>query len=447
MADTPVKKLHIVTHGCQMNEYDSSRMGDLLGDSHQMVQTDDPNEADVLLLNTCSIREKAEDKVFHQLGRWKKLKDKNPALIIGVGGCVASQEGETIARRAPHVDLIFGPQTLHRLPDMMQQRQAGNSAVVDVSFPEIEKFDQLPLPEADGVSAYVSIMEGCSKYCSFCVVPYTRGEEVSRGCADILAEVAHLASQGVREVNLLGQNVNAFRGEMPGRDSLCDLAELITYVAQIDGIDRIRFTTSHPMEFSQSLIDVYAEVPELVNHLHLPVQSGSDRILSAMKRGHTWLEYKSIIRKIRAIRPDISLSSDFIIGFPGETEADFADTMKLIESIGFDHSYSFVYSARPGTPAADFADTTSAETKKQRLKILQDRIIQQTMAISRRMVGSTQRVLVSGISRKDPGQLQGRTENNRVVNFTCSDHQLIGQFVDVVISEALPNSLRGTLID
>ncbi len=447
MTDTPVKKLHIVTHGCQMNEYDSSRMSDLLGDSHQMVKTDDPNEADVLLLNTCSIREKAEDKVFHQLGRWKKLKDKNPALIIGVGGCVASQEGESIARRAPHVDLIFGPQTLHRLPDMMQQRQAGNSAVVDVSFPEIEKFDELPMPEADGVSAYVSIMEGCSKYCTFCVVPYTRGEEVSRGCADILAEVAHLASQGVREVNLLGQNVNAFRGEMPGRDSLCDLAELITYVAQIDGIDRIRFTTSHPMEFSQSLIDVYAEVPELVNHLHLPVQSGSDRILSAMKRGHTWLEYKSIIRKLRAIRPDISLSSDFIIGFPGETETDFADTMKLIESVGFDHSFSFVYSARPGTPAADFADTTSAEVKKQRLKILQDRIIQQAMAISRRMVGSTQRILVSGISRKDPGQLQGRTENNRVVNFSCSDHQLIGQFVDVEISEALPNSLRGKLID
>jgi len=447
MADTPIKKLHIVTHGCQMNEYDSARMGDLLGESHQMVQTDDPKEADVLLLNTCSIREKAEDKVFHQLGRWKKLKEANPDLIIGVGGCVASQEGDTIARRAPHVDLIFGPQTLHRLPDMMQQRQQGNSAVIDVSFPEIEKFDQLPLPEADGVSAYVSIMEGCSKYCSFCVVPYTRGEEVSRPTADILAEVAHLASQGVREVNLLGQNVNAFRGEMPGRDSLCDLAELITYVAQIDGIDRIRFTTSHPMEFSQSLIDVYGEVPELVNHLHLPVQSGSDRILSAMKRGHTWLEYKSIIRKIRAIRPDISLSSDFIIGFPGETEADFADTMKLIEGIGFDHSFSFVYSARPGTPAADFADTTPEETKKQRLKILQDRIIQQAMAISRRMVGTTQRVLVSGISRKDPGQLQGRTENNRVVNFTCSDQQQIGQFVDVEITEALPNSLRGALID
>ena len=447
MADTPIKKLHIVTHGCQMNEYDSARMGDLLGDSHQMVQTDDPKEADVLLLNTCSIREKAEDKVFHQLGRWKKLKEAKPELIIGVGGCVASQEGDTIARRAPHVDLIFGPQTLHRLPDMMQQRQQGNSAVIDVSFPEIEKFDQLPLPEADGVSAYVSIMEGCSKYCSFCVVPYTRGEEVSRPTADILGEVAHLASQGVREVNLLGQNVNAFRGEMPGRDSLCDLAELITYVAQIDGIDRIRFTTSHPMEFSQSLIDVYGEVPELVNHLHLPVQSGSDRILSAMKRGHTWLEYKSIIRKIRAIRPDISLSSDFIIGFPGETEADFADTMKLIEGIGFDHSFSFVYSARPGTPAADFADTTPEETKKQRLKILQDRIIQQAMAISRRMVGTTQRVLVSGISRKDPGQLQGRTENNRVVNFTCGDQQVIGQFVDVEISEALPNSLRGALID
>ncbi len=447
MADTPIKKLHIVTHGCQMNEYDSARMGDLLGDSHQMVQTDDPKEADVLLLNTCSIREKAEDKVFHQLGRWKKLKEAKPELIIGVGGCVASQEGDTIARRAPHVDLIFGPQTLHRLPDMMQQRQQGNSAVIDVSFPEIEKFDQLPLPEADGVSAYVSIMEGCSKYCTFCVVPYTRGEEVSRPTADILGEVAHLASQGVREVNLLGQNVNAFRGEMPGRDSLCDLAELITYVSQIDGIDRIRFTTSHPMEFSQSLIDVYAEVPELVNHLHLPVQSGSDRILSAMKRGHTWLEYKSIIRKIRAIRPDISLSSDFIIGFPGETEADFADTMKLIEGIGFDHSFSFVYSARPGTPAADFADTTPEETKKQRLKILQDRIIQQAMAISRRMVGTTQRVLVSGISRKDPGQLQGRTENNRVVNFTCGDQQVIGQFVDVEISEALPNSLRGTLID
>ena len=445
MADTPVKKLHIVTHGCQMNEYDSARMRDLLGDSHQMVQTDDPADADVLLLNTCSIREKAEDKVFHQLGRWKKLKEAKPDLIIGVGGCVASQEGETIARRAPHVDLIFGPQTLHRLPDMMAQRQQGNSAVIDISFPEIEKFDQLPMPEADGVSAYVSIMEGCSKYCSFCVVPYTRGEEVSRGSADILAEVAHLANQGVREVNLLGQNVNAFRGEMPGRDSLCDLAELITYVAQIDGIDRIRFTTSHPMEFSQSLIEVYAEVPELVNHLHLPVQSGSDRILSAMKRGHTWLEYKSIIRKLRAIRPDISVSSDFIIGFPGESEADFAATMKLIEDIGFDHSFSFVYSPRPGTPAADFADDTDAATKKQRLKILQERIIQQTMAISRRMVGTTQRVLVSGISRKDPGQLQGRTENNRVVNFTCSDHQLIGEFADVEISEALPNSLRGTL--
>lgn len=445
MTDTPVKKLHIVTHGCQMNEYDSARMGDLLGESHQMVRTDDPAEADVLLLNTCSIREKAEDKVYHQLGRWKRYKDSNPNLIIGVGGCVASQEGEAIARRAPHVDLIFGPQTLHRLPEMMKQRRQGNSAVIDISFPEIEKFDNLPQPEADGVSAYVSIMEGCSKYCSFCVVPYTRGEEVSRNSADVLAEIAHLAGQGVREVNLLGQNVNAFRGEMPGRESLCDLAELITYVAQIEGIDRIRFTTSHPMEFSQSLIDVYAEVPELVNHLHLPVQSGSDRILAGMKRGHTGLEYKSIIRKLRAIRPDISLSSDFIIGFPGETDDDFAATMKLIEDISFDTSYSFIYSARPGTPAADFPDATPETVKKQRLKILQTRITQQAMDISRKMVGSTQRLLVSGISRKDPGQLQGRTENNRVVNFSSSDHRLIGQFVDINISEALPNSLRGTL--
>ncbi len=443
--DKSVKKLHIVTHGCQMNEYDSARMRDLLGDSHQMVQTDDPTDADVLLLNTCSIREKAEAKVFHQLGRWKRFKEKNPNLIIGVGGCVASQEGETIAKRAPHVDLIFGPQTLHRLPEMMAQRQKGKSAVIDISFPLIEKFDELPLPEADGVSAFVSIMEGCSKYCSFCVVPYTRGEEVSRACTDILTEIAHLASQGVREVNLLGQNVNAYRGEMPGRDSLCDLAELITYVAQVEGIDRIRFTTSHPMEFSQSLIDVYAEVPELVSHLHLPVQSGSDRILNAMKRGHTWLEYKSIIRKIQAIRPNICLSSDFIIGFPGETEQDFADTMKLIESIGFDHSFSFVYSARPGTPAADLDDSTPEDVKKRRLKILQTRIIQNAMDISRKMVGTQQRLLVSGISRKDPGQLQGRTENNRVVNFSSTDHLLIGQFVDVEITEALPNSLRGTL--
>ncbi len=445
MTDKPVKKLHIVTHGCQMNEYDSARMRDLLGESMQMVATEDPAEADVLLLNTCSIREKAQEKVFHQLGRWKQLKENNPDLIIGVGGCVASQEGDAIARRAPHVDLVFGPQTLHRLPEMMAERkQADGTTIVDISFPEIEKFDQLPQPEADGVSAFVSIMEGCSKYCTFCVVPYTRGEEVSRPAADVLTEVAQLAGQGVREINLLGQNVNAYRGVMPGGD-ICDLAELITYVAKIDGIDRIRYTTSHPVEFSDSLIDVYAEVPELVSHLHLPVQSGSDRILMAMKRNHTALEYKSKIRRLRQIRPDISISSDFIVGFPGETEQDFAATMKLIEDIGFDHSFSFVYSARPGTPAADLPDNTPEEVKKQRLHILQQRINQQTMEISRKMVGNLERVLVTGISKKDPGQLQSRTENNRVVNFPCDDHSLIGEFVDLTITEALPNSLRGKL--
>lgn len=446
MTNTNVKKLHIVTHGCQMNEYDSARMRDLLGDSHQMVTTENPEEADVLLLNTCSIREKAQEKVFHQLGRWKHLKDKNPDLMIGVGGCVASQEGDAIAKRAPFVDLVFGPQTLHRLPEMMnEQKQQDGTTIVDISFPEIEKFDRLPQPDADGVSAFVSIMEGCSKYCTFCVVPYTRGEEVSRPTTDVLAEVAHLASQGVREVNLLGQNVNAYRGEMPD-GHLCDLAELITYVAKIDGIDRIRYTTSHPVEFSDSLIAVYAEVPELVSHLHLPVQSGSDRILAAMKRGHTALEYKSKIRKLREIRPDISLSSDFIIGFPGETEKDFESTMKLIHDIGFDHSFSFIYSARPGTPAADLPDDTPEQLKKQRLQILQDRIYQNAMSISHRMVGNTETVLVTGISKKDPGQLQGRTENNRVVNFSSSNHDLIGSFSQVKITEALPNSLRGILV-
>ena len=444
MSDKPVKKLHIVTHGCQMNEYDSARMRDLLGDSHHMVTTDDPTEADVILLNTCSIREKAQEKVFHQLGRWKPLKEANPDLIIGVGGCVASQEGDAIAKRAPFVDLVFGPQTLHRLPEMMESRQADGTVVVDISFPEIEKFDRLPQPEADGVSAFVSIMEGCSKYCTFCVVPYTRGEEVSRPLADVLAEIQSLADQGVREINLLGQNVNAYRGEMPD-GSICDFAELIPYVADINGIDRIRYTTSHPVEFSDALIAVYAQVPELVSHLHLPVQSGSDRILMAMKRGHTAIEYKSKIRKLRQIRPDISISSDFIIGFPGETEQDFAATMKLIEDIGFDTSFSFVYSARPGTPAADLPDDTPEELKKQRLHILQQRILQFAQDISRKMVGSTQSILVSGISKKDPGQLQGRTENNRVVNFRCDDHSLIGQFVDVRITEALPNSLRGEL--
>ncbi len=449
MSNEPVsKKLHIVTHGCQMNEYDSARMGDLLGASHQVIHTADPAEADILLLNTCSIREKAQEKVFHQLGRWKALKEKNPNIIIGVGGCVASQEGEAIAQRAPYVDLVFGPQTLHRLPHMISEHQRQNGAViVDVSFPEIEKFDQLPLPEADGVSAFVSIMEGCSKYCSFCVVPYTRGEEVSRPLAQVLTEITHLANQGVREVNLLGQNVNAYRGDAGADDgTLCDLAELISYVAQIEGIERIRYTTSHPVEFSDRLIDVYRDVPKLVSHLHLPVQSGSDRILAAMKRGHTVLEYKSKIRRLRQLRPNISISSDFIIGFPGETDADFAATMKLIEDIGFDHSFSFIYSARPGTPAADLPDTLPMDVKKQRLNILQSRITQQAMAISAAMVGSVERVLVSGISKKNPAQLQGRTENNRVVNFTCADHSLIGHFVQVRIDEALPNSLRGQLL-
>lgn len=445
MSKISSKKLHIVTHGCQMNEYDSSRMRDLLGDSHQMVATEDPEEADVLLLNTCSIREKAEDKVYHQLGRWRKLKEKNPNLIIGVGGCVASQEGQAIAKRAPFVDLIFGPQTLHRLPEMMsKKREQSIPTVIDISFPEIEKFDQLPQPDPEGATAFVSIMEGCSKYCTFCVVPYTRGEEISRPVIDVLAEITHLSQQKVREVNLLGQNVNAYRGKMPN-ESICDFAELITYVAGIEGIDRIRYTTSHPVEFSENLISAYAEVPELVNHLHLPVQSGSDRILSAMKRGHTAIEYKSKIRKLRKIRPDISISSDFIVGFPGETESDFKKTMELIHEVGFDQSFSFIYSKRPGTPASDLSDETSEETKKLRLKILQDRINQQAMSISEKMVGKTENILVTGISKKDPSQLQGRTENNRVVNFTSSDGTLIGNFLPVLITGALKNSLAGKI--
>lgn len=443
--ETPTKKLYIKTHGCQMNEYDSSRMRDLLGESHNMVATENPEDADVILINTCSIREKAQEKLFHELGRWKQLKKKNPNLVIGVGGCVASQEGAAIAERAPYVDLIFGPQTLHRLPEMMETKRENGAVVVDISFPEIEKFDRLPQPDADGVSAFVSIIEGCSKYCTFCVVPYTRGEEVSRPVADVLAEIVHLAGQGVREVNLLGQNVNSYRGM--GKDgTVVDLAELITYVAAIDGIDRIRFTTSHPVEFSDALIDVYNEVPELVSHLHLPVQSGSDRILMAMKRGHTALEYKSKLRRLKKIRPNISFSSDFIIGFPGETDADFEATMKLIHDMDFDTSFSFIYSARPGTPAADLPDDTPEDVKKQRLQILQDRIIQQAMAISRRMVGNIERILVTGYSRKDPGQLCGRTENNRVVNFQCDNPDLIGKFADISIEEALPNSLRGILV-
>lgn len=429
-----------------MNEYDSSRMKDLLGESHRLETTDNAEEADVLLLNTCSIREKAQEKVFHQLGRWKQLKEKNPDLIIGVGGCVASQEGEAISDRAPYVDLIFGPQTLHRLPEMIDASKQGQPVVVDVTFPEIEKFDRLPEPKVEGATAFVSVMEGCSKYCTFCVVPYTRGEEVSRPLDDVIAEIAHLASQGVREVNLLGQNVNAYRGATHDGE-VVDFAELITLVAKVPGIDRIRYTTSHPVEFSDALIDVYASVPELVSHLHLPVQSGSDRILAAMKRGHTVLEYKSKLRRLRKIRPDISFSSDFIIGFPGETERDFEATMKLIEDIGFDVSFSFVYSARPGTPAADLPDDTSETVKKQRLSILQTRINQQAQQISRQMVGSEQNILVTGVSKKDPGQLQGRTENNRVVNFQCNDHSIIGQFVTVEIGEALPNSLRGKLVE
>ncbi|NYS61028.1 tRNA (N6-isopentenyl adenosine(37)-C2)-methylthiotransferase MiaB [Vreelandella salicampi] len=439
------KKLFIKTHGCQMNEYDSSRMADLLGESHQMELTDNEQEADVILLNTCSIREKAQEKVFHQLGRWKKLKDANPDLVIGVGGCVASQEGEAIRKRASHVDMVFGPQTLHRVPSMLNARQDNQIAAVDVTFPEIEKFDHLPKPTSDGATAFVSIMEGCSKYCTFCVVPYTRGEEVSRPFEAVMDEVIHLADQGVREINLLGQNVNAYRGENQLGDEI-DLAELIACVAAVEGIDRIRFTTSHPVEFTDSLVDAYADIPELVSHLHLPVQSGSDRILSAMKRGHTADEYIEKMERIRANRPDISFSSDFIIGFPGETEEDFEATMDLIHRIGFDHSFSFVFSARPGTPAASLPDETPESVKKQRLAILQERIVQHTMQISRRMVDTTQRILVTGFSPKDPGQLSGRTENNRVVNFRAANPtELIGYFVDVDITEALPNSLRGEL--
>ncbi len=439
------KKLFIKTHGCQMNEYDSARMADLLGESHQLELTHNEHEADVILLNTCSIREKAQEKVFHQLGRWKKLKAANPDLVIGVGGCVASQEGENIRKRAPHVDMVFGPQTLHRVPDMLNSRAANQISVVDVTFPEIEKFDRLPAPRSEGATAFVSVMEGCSKYCSFCVVPYTRGEEISRPFESVMDEVIHLAEQGVREINLLGQNVNAYRGlNLLGEE--IDLAELIACVAAVDGIDRIRFTTSHPVEFTDSLIDAYAEIPELVSHLHLPVQSGSDRILAAMKRGHNREEYIAKMERIRAIRPDISFSSDFIIGFPGETEEDFADTMDLIQRIGFDHSFSFVYSKRPGTPASSLEDDTPEEVKKQRLAILQTRIIEQATQISRRMVGNVERILVTGFSPKDPGELSGRTENNRVVNFRAPNPiDLIGYFVDVEIVEAYANSLRGEL--
>jgi tRNA-2-methylthio-N6-dimethylallyladenosine synthase len=437
------KKLFIQTFGCQMNEYDSDKMFDVLREARGVELTDKAEDADILLLNTCSVREKAQEKVFHQLGRWRKLKQHNPDLIIGVGGCVASQEGEAISRRAPCVDLVFGPQTLHRLPNMIDQARTSRHAVVDISFPEIEKFDRLPEPRAEGATAFVSIMEGCSKYCTFCVVPYTRGEEISRPFDDVLHEIVQLAEQGVREVNLLGQNVNAYRGVMHDGEN-ADLALLIRYVAAIDGIGRIRYTTSHPVEFSDSLIEVYADVPELVSHLHLPVQSGSDRILGLMKRGHTTFEYKQKIRKLRHIRPDISMSSDFIIGFPDESDEDFEHTMQLINDIDYDHSFSFIYSIRPGTPAAEYDDNIPLQVKKKRLATLQQTINSNAQRFSRQMVGSMQKILVERASRKDAAQMSGRTENNRVVNFTGTQ-ELIGQFVNVTITEALPNSLRGVL--
>lgn len=438
-------KVYIQTHGCQMNEYDSSKMAEVLMASHHLVKTCNPEEADVLLLNTCSIREKAQEKVFSELGRWRRLKIKKPHLIIGVGGCVASQEGAAILKRAPFVDLIFGPQTIHRLSDMLTECKTRHKPVVDITFPEIEKFDRLPEPRAEGPTAFVTIMEGCSKYCSFCVVPYTRGEEISRPLDDVIAEISSLTMQGVKEVTLLGQNVNDYRG--PTFEGItADLATLIEYVAAIDGIERIRFTTSHPVAFSHSLIQAFADVPQLANHLHLPVQSGSDRILAAMKRGYTCLEYKAKIRKLRKVRPNISLSSDFIVGFPGETEQDFEDTMNLIHDIGFDHSFSFIYSPRPGTPASQLPDDTPLEVKKQRLTILQNRINLHAQKISHDMVGTTQKILVVGPAVKTPKQMSGRTENNRVVNFKA-DPELIGQLVAVKITEALSNSMRGELVE
>ena len=437
-------KLHITTWGCQMNEYDSSKMADLLNSTHGLELTDKPEEADVLLLNTCSIREKAQEKVFSQLGRWKNWKKDKPDLIIGVGGCVASQEGEHIRERAPFVDIVFGPQTLHRLPEMINKIRGGDRAIVDISFPEIEKFDRLPEPKAEGPTAFVSIMEGCNKYCSFCVVPYTRGEEVSRPVDDVLFEIAQLAEQGVREVNLLGQNVNAYRGETFD-GGICTFAELLRLVAAIDGIDRVRYTTSHPIEFTDDIIEVYRDTPELVSFLHLPIQSGADRILTMMKRNHTALEYKAIIRKLREVRPNIQISSDFIVGFPGETVEDFEQTMKVIEQVNFDMSFSFIYSARPGTPAADIPDDVSEDEKKERLARLQQRINHQAMQFSRAMLGTEQRILVEGPSKKDIMELTGRTETNRVVNFVGTP-DMIGKFVDVKITDVYTNSLRGEVV-
>jgi tRNA-2-methylthio-N6-dimethylallyladenosine synthase len=437
-------KYFVQTQGCQMNEYDSQKMADLLESTCKMTKADNPESADIVLLNTCSIREKAQEKVFDQLGRWRKIKEKNPSLIIGVTGCVASQEGANIIKRAPFVDMVLGPQTIHRLPAMLEQRKNTHKPVVDISFPAIEKFDHLPEPKAEGVKAYVSIMEGCSKYCSYCVVPYTRGEEVSRPFDDVLAEVAMLAEQGVKEITLIGQNVNHYLGKMHNGE-IADLALLIHYIAAMDQIGRIRFSTSHPVEFSDSLIEAYAEVPKLANHLHLPVQSGSDRILAAMKRGHTALEFKSKIRKLRKVRPDITITTDIIVGFPGETEKDFEATMNLVQDIGFDQSFSFIYSKRPGTPAADLPDEISLEEKKHRLKILQDRLSLQGLRISQSMVGSTQTILVDGTSVRDENELSGRTENNRVVNFKGSK-DLIGKFVDCKITEVSVNTLRAELI-
>ena len=438
-----ISKLHIRTFGCQMNEYDSNKMSDVLKHSHGLEVTDDIKQADVLLINTCSIREKAEEKLFHQLGRWKKLKTNNPNLVIGVGGCVASQEGDLILKRAPYVDMIFGPQTLHRLPNMLNEVLDSSDISIDISFPEIEKFDYLPEPHSEGSSAFVSIMEGCSKYCTFCVVPYTRGEEISRPFNDVIREVESLATQGVKEINLLGQNVNAFRGLMDDGE-VADLALLIAIVAQVPGIERIRYTTSHPVEFSERLIQTYKEVPELVSHLHLPVQSGSDKILGLMKRGHTALEYKSKIRNLKKIRPDISLSSDFIIGFPGETEEDFNNTMKLIDEVGFDKSFSFIYSKRPGTIASSLPDDVKTSVKKHRLSLIQDKLNKNTEEISKSMIGSIQKVLVEGPSKKGP-TLSGRTENMRTAHF-IGNSDLIGKLVSVKITDGVGNSLKAELI-
>ena len=439
------KKLFIRTFGCQMNEYDSDKMADVLAVSEEIIKTDVPEDADIILFNTCSVREKAQERVFHDLGRVRLLKKDKPDLIIGVGGCVASQEGEAIIRRAPYVDIVFGPQTLHRLPQLIAEKRRLGRAQVDVSFPEIEKFDNLPPAKVEGAAAFVSIMEGCSKFCTYCIVPYTRGDEVSRPFDDILTEVAGLAAQGVGEVTLLGQNVNAYRGPMAGGDEKADLAMLIEYIAEIPGIERIRYTTSHPCELTQRLIDVYAKVPKLVSHLHLPVQSGSDRVLAAMKRGYTALEYKSLVRRLRAARPDISLSSDFIVGFPGETAEDFEKTMKLIDDIGFDASFSFIFSPRPGTPAAELHDDTPREVQVERLTRLQQRIEALAQTVSQAMVGTVQRVLVEGISKKDGNELAGRTDNNRVVNFQ-GNPRLVHKFIDVRITSAMPHSLRGEVL-